>query len=303
MFRKILRFLTITALVTVAIGGCQIMRNSGVESLPPVAADTIRLGSWNVHYIITRKEKGSWGTDHWDRRKVPMDKVFKALNADIIAFQEMESFSGGNEDGNNLTRTFLSELNPEYAVAAVGPWQSFPSTQPFFYKKDVVDVLEQGWFFFSETPDQIYSRTFNGSYPAFATWVQFHSAKSDTQFRIVNVHVDFSSRDNRTRSVELIVERIKPWLQAGEEVVIVGDLNARLGSSLHKMIEAAGLRFVPLDGSTYHFNAGLNLFGAIDHIAYTGGMMPTGEGRVLRAKMGETWASDHYPIVADFRIE
>lgn len=291
------------AALAIAIGGCQIIRNSGDLALPAASADTLRIGSWNVHYIISNRKDGRWGTDHWERRKVPMDNVFKALDADIIAFQEMESFAGGNDDSNNLTRSWLSEQNPGYAIAAIGDWRDFPSTQPIFYRPEVVSAIEQGWFFFSETPDQIYSRTFNGSYPAFASWVRFKVNENQSRLLVVNVHLDYSSRENRTRSIALIIERMQPWLLAGEQLTIVGDLNARFGSSLHTQIETAGLNFIPVSGSTYHFNVGLNLFGAIDHIAYTDGLTAVGSAHVLRAKMGSVWATDHYPVVADFLLD
>ncbi|MEM7260143.1 MAG: endonuclease/exonuclease/phosphatase family protein [Pseudomonadota bacterium] len=284
------------------VAGCQILRNSQGPQLQPAAADALRIGSWNVHYILANQADGRWGTGHWLRRRQPMANVFAALDADIVAFQEMESFAGGNEDNNNLTRDWLLENNPLYDVAAVGAWQNFPSTQPLLYRRELFNVVDQGWFFFSTTPDQIYSRTFNGSYPAFASWVQFEHKTTLKRFRIVNVHLDYSDSDNREQSVALIISRVRPWLDAGQQVIIAGDLNARFGSSLHSAIESTGMQFVPVHGSTYHFNLGINLFGAIDHFAYTGGLQPDGDAFVLRSKMGDTWASDHYPVVVDFKL-
>jgi len=221
----------------------------------------------------------------------------------IVAFQEMESFGGGNDDTNNLARLWLTTNNPEYSVAAIGPWQSFPSTQPVFYLRDRFKVLEQGWWFFSETPDTIYSRTFNGSYPAFASWVQFQTTTLTNTFFVVNVHLDYSSRDNRKKSIALTIDRIKPWIEQGQVVLLLGDLNARHGSTLHKTLQAAGLKIAPITGSTYHFNRGLNLFGAIDHIAHTPNIERSGNPVVVRRRLGSTWATDHYPVVVDLQLE
>ena len=142
--------------------------------------------------------------------------------------------------------------------------------------------------------------TFNGSYAAFATWVRFKDLEADTSFRVLNVHYDYASRDNRKRSNTLVAERLRPWIAAGEIVFLAGDLNARLGSILHDELEAEGLTFLPVEGSTYHFNFGLNLFGAIDHIAHTDQAKPTGPPVVVREKFGDVWPTDHYPLVADF---
>ena len=280
----------------------QLIRHSSSVELDPPPPDSLRVATYNVHYISLYRKEGNWGTDHWNERKQSLDRVFKYLKADVVAFQEMESFGGSDDDSVNLVRSWLLSNNPQYSAAAIGPWKNFPSTQPVFYRKDKIELVSQGWFFFSEMPDKIYSRTFNGSYPAFASWVEFLDKTTRRNFKVVNVHLDFSSRKNRTRSVDLTVQRIKPWIESGEIVLLAGDLNARHGSGLHKKLNSVGLEFVPVKGSTYHFNRGINLFGAIDHIAYTPGIELIGRPVVVRTKAGKVWATDHYPVVADFKF-
>ena len=55
-------------------------------------------------------------------------------------------------------------------------------------------------------------------------------------------------------------------------------------------------------GATVHFDRGLNLFGAIDHVAHSDGLTPLGAPMVYREKLGEVWPTDHYPVVADFAL-
>ena len=289
-------------LALLLVAGCQNFRHSGGPALQEKPDGALRLSSFNVHYILLNKAEGRWSRGDWDLRKGPMDATFKALYADIVAFQEMESFAGNDDDSENLARTWLLDNNPDYQAAAIGDWRIFPSTQPIFYRTERFEVLDQGWFFFSETPDVIYSSTFNGSYPAFTSWALFRDLEAGAEFRVVNVHFDYASRENRRRSTDLVAERITPWIEAGETVFLTGDLNARLGSSLHETFEATGLTFVPIEGSTYHFDLGLNLFGAIDHIAHTSDVERLGDPVVIREKFGEAWPADHYPVVADFRL-
>jgi len=302
LIRKLALAIVFVLTMLLFIAGCQLIRNSKGPGLPPAAKQALRVATYNVHYIRLNNKTATWGTDHWEKRKKPLDAVFKSLKADFVAFQEMESFSHTNQDSKNLTRSWLTANNPEYSVTAIGPWQSFPSTQPIFYRHNRLEVLDQGWFFFSETPDEIYSRTFNGSYPAFASWAQFKDTVSLREFFVINVHLDFSSRENRERSVALTVERIKPWIVQGEVVLLLGDLNARFGSSLHKSFQNSGLKFAPITGSTYHFNRGINLFGAIDHIGHTSNIVRISDPVVVREKFGHTWATDHYPVVVDFQL-
>ncbi|SFR36580.1 Metal-dependent hydrolase, endonuclease/exonuclease/phosphatase family [Yoonia tamlensis] len=291
-----------TVLLLLATTACvQILRNSGEETAARGPADSLRFATLNVHYIILGRETGAWSVGDWERRKAPLDAAFKDVAADVFAFQEMESFARGSDGDTNLARDWLLDQNPAYRAAAVGDWRAFPSTQPIFFRADRLAVVDQGWFFFSDTPDVIYSRTFNGSWPAFASWAQFET-RDGQRFRVINVHFEYKSRSNRILSAELVVDRMAPWIEAGENIVLIGDINARHGARTQDILAAAGLQFAPVAGATYHFNRGLNLFGAIDHIGVTQNMNIVGHPVVLRNKYLNEWPSDHYPVYADFRF-
>ena len=290
----------VLALITLV--GCQTIRNSGNLPLSPPSADALRIATYNVHYIILGQETGAWSVGDWERRKGPMDQAFKAVSADVMGFQEMESFGRGSGGRVNLTLDWLLANNPGYAAAAVGDPSEFPSTQPILYRRDRLNLLDQGWFFFSDTPDVIYSRTFNGSWPAFASWAQFEDIDTGEVFRVINIHTEYRSRSNRIQSVELVAERIAPWMANGETLFVVGDLNARLGDRVVDILAQTGLTFAPVKGSTFHFNRGFNLFGAIDHIAHAGGANLVGEPIVVRQKFDGEWPTDHYPVIGDYRL-
>jgi endonuclease/exonuclease/phosphatase family metal-dependent hydrolase len=289
-------------LALVSLVGCQTVRNSGQEELPEPAPNVLRVATYNVHYIIMNQDEGPWSRGDWERRKGPLDLAFKDITADVIGFQEMESFRRGNEGGVNLTLDWLLENNPDYAAAAVGDPAVFPSTQPILYRPARLSLLDQGWFFFSPTPDVIYSRTFNGSYPAYASWAQFRDLQTGTVFKVVNIHTDFGSLSNRVQSVELVARRIAPWVDADETLIVMGDLNGRIGGTVVDILTNTGLEFAPVRGATYHFNRGINLFGAIDHIASIGDVRPAGDPVVIRKQYDGEWPTDHYPVVADFRL-
>lgn len=297
--KMFLRIMGLFGGLLVLIACTQVYLNSGNTSLPAKDAYALRVATYNVHYILPRRPTGPWSMADWDRRKVPLDQALKYIDADLVAFQEMESFYGRDERQDNLALEFLLENNPEYAAAASGDPEVFPDTQPIFYRTDRLDLTDQGWFFFSDTPDVIYSRTFDGSYPAYATWAAFIDKTTGAQFRVVNFHTDYSSRSNRLQSVELVAGRITPWITANETVLVMGDLNGRLGSRTLEIIEEVGVTFAPVEGATYHFNHGLNLFGAIDHVGWTGNVKMMSEPIVIRQKFQNEWPSDHYPYFID----
>ncbi|WP_341871944.1 endonuclease/exonuclease/phosphatase family protein [Roseivivax halodurans] len=272
-------------------------RAFGKRVPPPKADGAFRAATLNVHYIWGRRATGPWSVGDWEARAPSLAAAVAATDADLIAFQEMETFSGGNSDETNLARDYLLERFPSYEAAAIGDWREFPSTQPIFYRPETLTLRDEGWFFFSDSPDEIYSRTFDGSYPAFASWAEFETP-SGARFRAINVHLDAGSGENRLRSAELIADRIASFPE-GVPALLLGDLNARAGSRTAGILENAGLTFAPVPGATFHFDHGINLFGAIDHIATGPGLRLAAGPVVLRERFEGDWPSDHYPVVAD----
>lgn len=301
--RSVALGLTIPLLVILLLlAGAQVS-NSRSDPLPAPVEGALRVVTLNTHYIAFAAEDADpWSVSGWQRRRGAMAQVLQNLDADIIAFQEMETFVRGDDGTRNIARDDLLQALPELSSAATGDWRSFPSTQPIFFRRDRLEVTDQGWFFFSETPDVIYSRTYDGSYPAFASWAQFRDRQTGKRLRVVNVHTDFRSGQNRLRSAELIAERLRPWIAAGEHVLLAGDLNAMAGSKTVRILRDVGLSLTPVRGATYHFNRGFNFFGAIDHVLHDCGSVLTDRPVAVRDKPGGQWPSDHYPVLAQIRV-
>lgn len=304
---RVLRWLgrgliAVFALLTLVACALHVTQSEGNVSVAPPQGDALRIASYNVHYIWLDRETGAWSVGDWERRKGPLDSAFKALNADVVAFQEMESFQRGDDGSVNLARDHLLAGNPDYGVAATGDWRTFPTTQPLLYLKGRLQPIDQGWFFFSDTPDVIYSRTFNGSFPAFASWAQFQDRGTGARFRVVNVHFEYSSRSNRLLSAALTRDRIKPWIDAGETVFLVGDLNALHGAQTMDILEESGVVFDRMPGATYHLNRGVHVLGAIDHLARTPNVTLDAGPVVLQERFDGEWPSDHHPVYADYLL-
>ncbi|WP_366934940.1 endonuclease/exonuclease/phosphatase family protein [Marivita sp.] len=294
--------IAVFALLTLVACALHVTQSDDAEGVAPPDGDALRIASYNVHYIWLDRETGPWSVGDWDRRKEPLNKAFRALQADVVAFQEMESFQRGDDGSVNLARDYLIGQNPGYGVAATGDWRTFPTTQPIFYLKDRLQPVDQGWFFFSDTPDVIYSRTFNGSYPAFASWAQFEDRGTGQRFRVVNVHFEYSSRSNRLLSAALVRDRLRPWVEAGETVFLVGDLNALHGAQTMRILEETGVVFDRTPGATYHLNRGIHVLGAIDHLSRTPDVRLQTGPEVLQRRFDGEWPSDHHPVYADYLL-
>ncbi len=251
--------------------------------------------SLNIHYLVPDNDK----TD-WMNRKNAVTAALKDLNADIVLFQEMETFDGGHAPSRNLQLDWAMSTVDGYVAAAIGNPSEYPITQPILYRQDRFDLLDQGFFFFSETPDLIYSEPWSGSWPAFVTWILLQDQATGHQFYVYNTHLDAFIRKNRSRGTELIRDRIIDRKVGNAEVILAGDFNAMKGAAVLRVLPEAGMSRAPIDGSTFHFGTGKNLYGAIDHIYYSQGFQLLESGAVQRQWAG-TWPSDHYPIYGLFR--
>lgn len=299
ILRRVARGLALLVLLLALVAAVQLWRNSRPMALPEKPTGALRVASLNVHYIVLNDTEGRWSRADWERRRAPLLETVTALGADIVALQEAESFGGGSVSTESLHVEALREGLPDMAVAAFGDPARFPSTQPILYDPERLEMLDEGWFFFSETPEVIYSRTFNGSYPAFASTATFRDRQSGEAFQLVNVHFDWSSWENRRPSAELTAERVARTHADGTPVILAGDLNALRGAPTMEILEGAGLVFPDVPGGTFHADRGLALFGAIDHIGLSPGFEPAGSPLVWRERPGAAWAADHWPVVLD----
>ncbi len=252
------------------------------------------VGTFNVHYVADGQNQMSW-----ENREAAFGRALEAMNADLVAFQEMETFVGGTFNTRNVQQEYIATRFPEYRFAATGNPEEFPNTQPIIYRKDRLRVIDEGFFFFSERPDVLYSEPWRGRWPSFATWGLFEFLPSGALFYIYNVHLDVTSIVNRRRSARLVGSRIENRDRPEVPVVLLGDFNAFRWFPAVREFRSLGIRPVTPRGATYHFYRGMHLFPAIDHILASPSLQPL-RASIVRANSGPFWASDHYPVVVTF---
>lgn len=255
--------------------------------------DNLLVGSFNIHYTPSHREDMKW-----EERRHAVAKVLEETNVDLLAFQEMETFEGGSFNTENIQLEWLRRYFEEYKFGSVGNPEEYPSTQPIMYRIDRIQHVEQGFFFFSETPDRIYSRSWDGRFPAYCSWSRFRDRRTGTTFYLYNVHFDAGSRGNRLNSAALVRERIESRTNPEDPVILAGDINAPWFFKPARMLRDAGLRMADTQGSTFHFYRGFNVLPAIDHVFVSAPLAPI-ETWVVRKRHDGIWPSDHYPLVVE----
>jgi endonuclease/exonuclease/phosphatase family metal-dependent hydrolase len=60
-------------------------------------SDVHHVASFNIHYIVPNDKYYDW-----ERRKHAVTNILIEMDADIVAFQEMETFDGGHYSKRNI---------------------------------------------------------------------------------------------------------------------------------------------------------------------------------------------------------
>jgi len=142
------------------------------------------------------------------------------LNADIVIFQEMETSEEANTSSRNIQLDWVLDNVDGNTASAVGNPSDFPVTQPILFKESLYILEKLGFFFFSDNPDVIYSKPWSGRWPAFTTWVLIRNLSDNKELYIYNVHLDAFSRKNRTRGINLVMNRIHDRLSPDIPVIL-----------------------------------------------------------------------------------
>jgi endonuclease/exonuclease/phosphatase family metal-dependent hydrolase len=260
-------------------------------------ADPFRVATFNIKYIVDPA-----GLSKWEARRDAVTDVISAIDADIIGFQEMETFAGGKFNHVSRHMDWIMQTVPGYKAAAFGDPKNFPSTQPILYRPDRFELLDQGWFYYSTTPDVIYSRSFDGGFDYYASTARFREKASDKSLLVFNVHTDIRSSGNRRGAILMIAERVREALAKGENVIVLGDFNTGRSTQNMRRLKETGLEGTDLLQPTFHLGLGLGLPPAIDHILHSSGLSRLGEAEVHKDRTNGRYPSDHYPVSALYKF-
>ena len=170
------------------------------------------------------------GDNAWDKRKKAVVKMLKSEAPDVLGVQEMLP------DQQKYLRSELSD----YDMVGVGreDGQEQGECMGIFYKKNRFELLKNGTFWLSETPE-VPSMGWDAACKRTVTYVQLKDRKSCKKFFYFNTHLDHVGQVARQESVKLIVEKIRELVPDTNSVIILGgDLNSNLNNRI----------FVPLIG-------------------------------------------------------
>lgn len=239
--------------------------------------------------------------NNWKYRKDHAAQMIVYYAPDIVGMQEVVK--------NQLDD--LKNRLPGYTALGVGRADGKEKGEycSLFYKTDRFDLIKNGDFGLSETPDSIGKKGWDAACERIVTWAILKDKATGKRLAAFNTHFDHVGKVARRESARLILDKIK---EIGEDlpVVVTGDFNGTVDSEPVVVLTECGMRNTRdiaevVYGPAWSFHD----FGRIpvenrrliDFIFVKGGVTAE-RHRVIGDKPDNGYLSDHAPVMTSLVI-
>lgn len=256
----------------------------------------IRVMSFNLRYGTAPD-----GPNHWEKRKGILVNTIKQYSPDLIGTQECLDFQA----------KFIEESLPEYGWVGRGREKKDRGERvAVFYKKDRWDILEEKYFWISETPEEPGSKSWDSSCPRIVTFLKLRDKTANQQICFINTHLDHIGVIARKKGAEMVVERIREFKDK-LPIIITGDFNAPAETSepwsifIENGYKDAWLTATERQGPVSTWcgfkDPDYESKNRIDWILYSGNFDVIKCETVVYSEDGR-YPSDHFPVFAILKI-
>ena len=261
--------------------------------------DEIKVMSFNVRTETTESDS----KNNWSNRKSACVALIKDQQPTIIGFQEAKYTSQWS-----YLKEQLKESYDGFGVSrTTGKESGSGECMGIMYNKDLVEKLDGGTFWLSETPKEP-SKGWDSAYTRSSTWGLFKHKPTGKKFYYINTHLDHEGNTARIEGMKLIARYFEPY-KAEFPIFLTGDMNADM---THEAMQAVKdfmwntRLYAPTDltdfNGTYNGWSTKNSNKMIDHIYCRKGAKVV-EYHTITEKYGSVkLVSDHYPIYAIVKL-
>lgn len=253
----------------------------------PVAADTVRIMSFNIRYA-----------EFFGRIGMVPEQIGEYM-PDSVGLQEC------TYDWYVAFKTLL----PQYTFVGVGRDTGDISEEcgemsAILFRSDKYKLVDSGTFWLSETPEEV-SFGWDAACRRICTWAVLENLETGEQYAHINTHFDHAGDLARQKSIELVSQKA---LSFDIPAVLTGDFNFSKGSELYSSVASTGLKDTQdlaadtMIGRTYHDYEGGEDGLPIDYIWVNEKVESVSKYRIIRDKKLGQYVSDHFPIYADMRF-
>ena len=280
----------------------------------------LRVMTFNVASAIATEDDGD---NAWKRRAPLNVATIKRHAPEVIGFQQC--------DDGNLATYYADLADYSYVLGPAADGPDPYSYNAIAYDPDRVNLLDQGGFFLSETPET-WALGWDAADVRALTWARFRARGDGAEFVHLNTHLDHIGERARVESVKLLLRRLPDLRGADLPVVLTGDFNCNPwtpGYRVHvestftdvsyHILRAHGFAdsFLAVGGEdsvasfTFHGFEGPRCWAAQHHVAGRIDWILTLDGArpvrprncfIARDEAPPVFPSDHYPVVADIEL-
>ncbi len=284
-------------LIAVAVlSGLALIAAAAPGQAPAAPSPELSVMSFNIRTLML-----SDGLDYWAFRKDHVADLVRKYGPDLAGMQEVFK-----SQANDLARRL-----PEYA------WFGPPREDgkrvgercPIFYRRDRLELEEQGTFWLSKTPDVAGSRSWDAAFPRLVTWGRFKHKTSGVVFYLFNTHFDHMGETAREMSAKILVERAGK-IAGARPVIITGDFNASPDSVPYQTMAAAfrDARAVSAsapegpEATTRDFKRDSIPERRIDYVFVSAAVSVSAYATIADTYDSGRRPSDHMPVMATMRL-
>jgi Kef-type K+ transport system membrane component KefB/endonuclease/exonuclease/phosphatase family metal-dependent hydrolase len=264
----------------------------------PLGADPhdLRVLTANVRYANPKDSVNSWTV-----RRGPLSEAVRALDADVIGFQETLAEQVADLVDALPDHDWFGEGRNDGAVGG--------EFTPIFYRRRRFEPVDGGTLWLSESPTVPGSSSWGASHPRVATWLRLQCRWTGTELVVANTHLDHARSEIRVHQVETLLEHLLP-AAGNDPLVVIGDFNDPPGSEVHTTLvevlrDARDVSQTPPEGPSTTFNGFSEpKEGAlIDHVFIRGPLDVRAVRVVDEQRDDGRYLSDHFPVLASLHLE
>lgn len=270
-------------------------------SLGHAAEMTLRLATYNVRYEEPKDHE--WRA--WPQRLQGLIATIRRMDPDVLGIQE--ALHGQVAD--------LRLSLPDYEFYGQGrdDGQQSGEYAGIFYRRSrfQADPQDAGVFWLSDRPEVPGSRTWGNEIPRITTWIHLIDQKSRRGFTIYNTHWDHRHQGSRLASARLLQQRIDSRKKRQDPVILLGDFNATEGNPAVDALAGRQRGWAHALVDTYHtlhpqikarrtlhfWSNSREGWLKVDHILASRPVRVK-SAEIVYPRLGETPASDHFPVSA-----
>ena len=253
----------------------------------------VQIATYNVR-VDTDADK-NWA---WDYRKQEVLDLIRYHSWDVFGVQEIRP--NQVKDLSILTEfdSYTEEREGDNQGEGLG----------IYYKPDLFDCLDKGYFWLSKTPD-VPSIHPEAGCKRIALWVILKDKLTQKEILVINTHLDHISEAARQEGMSVLLEELKDKIEQFN-TVILGDFNSEKTEILHHELkkqfsypeeDETVFNYGP-KGTFQDFNYDIswNELEQIDYVLFKG--IECLKYGVLTDSCDKRFPSDHFPVVATVKI-